>query len=509
MRNLILSALILASAFQTALGETWGDYTYTVADGKVTITSYDGMGGQINVPARINDLPVVGFGIAFSATAITGITIPGSVTSIAHGAFSGCSQLTSIVIPETVLSIGATAFVGCTLLTTVTLPSGLTSIGMALFQNCSSLSAVTIPSGVTTIGNFAFQNCIKLSNLTIPSGVTDIGGSTFEGCVMLKGVYFQGNAPTKGAGVFTYSTPTVYYLSGTTGWGANFAGRPTALTGTFSLALQYDSSKGSVELSPSQAFYSGGTGVTVKAIAKQGYVFGGWSGDYATISSGIILENFQVLHETTVIMNSNKTVGVTFLQDNNDSDSDGLTNFQESTVYISNPYQADSNSDGYNDGLAVSLGYSPSINFSALISHLQSHPPTGLYTASQIQSMAIGDLVLTKNTNGSFTLNYDIEQSTDLQTWTTYAPLSLPLTGLPTDKAFVRIKVKQDGVSNVSNSQTTPTTPTFGSSYTGGSGVSPNYATPNYNGGSSAISPNWLNSLPSLPSAPPGPIEDE
>ena len=66
-----------------------------------------------------------------------------------------------------------------------------------------------------------------------------------------------------------------------------------------------------------------------------------------------------------------------------------------------------------------------------------------LFTTSQIQNMAVGDLVLTKNVGGTFTLNYDIEQSTDLQTWTTYAPLSLPLTGLPTDKAFVRIKAKQ------------------------------------------------------------------
>ena len=66
-----------------------------------------------------------------------------------------------------------------------------------------------------------------------------------------------------------------------------------------------------------------------------------------------------------------------------------------------------------------------------------------LYTTSQIQNMAVGDLVLTKNVGGSFTLNYDIEQSTDLQTWTPYQALSLPLTGLPTDKAFVRIKAKQ------------------------------------------------------------------
>jgi hypothetical protein len=66
-----------------------------------------------------------------------------------------------------------------------------------------------------------------------------------------------------------------------------------------------------------------------------------------------------------------------------------------------------------------------------------------LFTTSQIQNMAVGDLVLTKDVGGTFTLNYDIEQSTDLQNWTPYQALSLPLTGLPTDKAFVRIKAKQ------------------------------------------------------------------
>jgi hypothetical protein len=64
-----------------------------------------------------------------------------------------------------------------------------------------------------------------------------------------------------------------------------------------------------------------------------------------------------------------------------------------------------------------------------------------LYTTSQIQNMAMGDLVLTKQVNGKFALNYDIEQSEDLKTWTTYRALYLPLNGLPTDKAFVRIKM--------------------------------------------------------------------
>jgi len=83
-------------------------------------------------------------------------------------------------------------------------------------------------------------------------------------------------------------------------------------------------------------------------------------------------------------------------------------------------------------------------NFTAGQQSVIANPDTyGLYTTSQIQNMAVGDLVLTRQVSGGFVLNYDIEQSTDLQTWTPYQALSLPLTGLPTDKAFVRIKAKQ------------------------------------------------------------------
>jgi hypothetical protein len=66
-----------------------------------------------------------------------------------------------------------------------------------------------------------------------------------------------------------------------------------------------------------------------------------------------------------------------------------------------------------------------------------------LYTAGQIQDMSIGTPLLTKNQNGTFVLNYDIEQSNDLKTWTPYRVKAEELTGLPTDKAFVRIKAKQ------------------------------------------------------------------
>jgi hypothetical protein len=42
MRNLILSALILASAFQTALGEQDGDWIYYVENNQAVIEMYTG-----------------------------------------------------------------------------------------------------------------------------------------------------------------------------------------------------------------------------------------------------------------------------------------------------------------------------------------------------------------------------------------------------------------------------------------------------------------------------------
>jgi uncharacterized repeat protein (TIGR02543 family) len=199
----------------------------------------------------------------------------------------------------------------------------------------------------------------------------------------------------------------------------------------FTLTASCNSSEGTILVNPNKIPYEAGESVVVTATPKAGYLFDNWSGASTATTSSI-----------TLTMDARKSLTANFIQDGRDTDGDGLTNYQESITYGSNPNLKDTNSDSIEDGQAVALGYSPTFNFSALISHLQSHPPTGLYTASQMQAMAIGDLVLTKNVNGSFTLNYDIEKSEDLQTWTTYAPLSLPLTGLPMDKAFVRIKVK-------------------------------------------------------------------
>jgi hypothetical protein len=158
------------------------------------------------------------------------VTIPNSVTSIGVYAFVGCPNLTNVTIPNSVTSIGDGAFMRCGSLRSVTIPNSVTNIGVEAFQN-TGLTSVTIPNSVTIIRVGAFSGCSSVASVTIPNSVTNIGHYAFSQCYHLAGVYLQGNAPNAGSDVFEYdyNAIVVYYVPGTTGWGATFGGRPTAL----------------------------------------------------------------------------------------------------------------------------------------------------------------------------------------------------------------------------------------------------------------------------------------
>jgi YD repeat-containing protein len=95
--------------------------------------------------------------------------------------------------------------------------------------------SVNVPSAinglpVTVIGANAFSMQPSLTAVTIPDTVASIGNSVFSQCSSLAAVLFQGNAPAVGSSVFqSANNVTVYYLSGTTGWGTTFSGRPATL----------------------------------------------------------------------------------------------------------------------------------------------------------------------------------------------------------------------------------------------------------------------------------------
>jgi len=198
------------------------DFAYTNTNGTITITGYTGPGGAITIPGAIDGLPVTSItGDAFQyRTSVTSVTIPNSVTNIEDGSLWKGG--------------GAGTFWYCTGLSNITIGNGVAHIGFGAFQDCSSLIRVTVPDSVTSIGDFAFHGCTNLTAVTIGKNVTSIGigfGYAFAGCPSLVSALFQGNAPAANPNTFEDDNNlTVYYLPGTTGWGAWFGdnNRPTA-----------------------------------------------------------------------------------------------------------------------------------------------------------------------------------------------------------------------------------------------------------------------------------------
>ena len=97
----------------TAAAETTeADFTVEKsADGKsITITKYKGKATTVNIPAKIQNLPVTSIGNgAFAATNITSIVIPNSVTSIGTMVFQGSLGLTSVTFAGSIPSSGFNA----------------------------------------------------------------------------------------------------------------------------------------------------------------------------------------------------------------------------------------------------------------------------------------------------------------------------------------------------------------------------------------------------------------
>jgi len=163
--------------------------TKPVDGGKgLEITGYDGVNRKIRIPERINNMPVVSVGQAFSGTNIISIVIPNGVTEIKKDAFKNCASLAKVTIPSTVTDIGSNAFEGCAGLTGANIPDSVTEIGYEAFKNCVKLTSVKIPKGVTSIKTSTFRGCANLTGVTIPNSVTSIGVSAFKDCLNLTRV---------------------------------------------------------------------------------------------------------------------------------------------------------------------------------------------------------------------------------------------------------------------------------------------------------------------------------
>jgi hypothetical protein len=236
--------------------------TFTTNNGTITITGYNGYaGGYLIIPDTTNGWPVTTIGTnafngrpdvtnvlistnvtsiadgAFGGCTLTDLTIPDSVTNIGRSAFGGCS-LTNITVPNSVISIGTGAFAYSFYLETITvdelnpvysstngvlfsknqttllqfpggksgsytIPDTVTSIGDKAFVYCSGLTNVVLPSGLTNIGVFAFANCDGLISIVLPNSVINIADYTFHRCTNLANVVLGSRVISIGADAFS------------------------------------------------------------------------------------------------------------------------------------------------------------------------------------------------------------------------------------------------------------------------------------------------------------------
>lgn len=159
-------------------------YEYEVNGNAVTITGYNGAGGEVVIPATIAGKPVTKIGkMSFYLDKnITSVVIPEGVTYIDEAAFNAASNLVSVTLPSTLKTIYHEAF-RMTGLEKVNIPEGVTYIGNEAFNNCDNLIEVTLPSTLTTITKNAFGRCDAMAqegrSITLPDNITYLGISAF------------------------------------------------------------------------------------------------------------------------------------------------------------------------------------------------------------------------------------------------------------------------------------------------------------------------------------------
>ena len=173
------------------------------------------------------------------------VTVSANTTNTASGSYY---QLTCTTNNGAITITGYSGLGGSVVLPSILNGLPVIAIGTNAFQNASnSLTSITIPYGITSIGVGAFSNSFNVTNITISSSVTNIRADAFYACYATK-IYFQGNAPVIDFTAFTGTEfSPVYYLPGTSGWGASISGRAAVM-------LNPPSPAGSLRVMPTPAW---------------------------------------------------------------------------------------------------------------------------------------------------------------------------------------------------------------------------------------------------------------
>ena len=170
-------------------------------------------------------LTTIGPRAFYECKKLSSAKLPDGLKKIGSGAFIDCA-LTSVTIPDSVTSLAYDLDIGeaalgafeCPKLSKVTLGKGITNIPYACFAS-TAIESITIPSSVTRIEEYAFSFCTKLTSITIPAKVEYIGSMAFVNTSSLTNVIFLGDMPEMDSAFYCASfNAAAYYPQGNSSW---------------------------------------------------------------------------------------------------------------------------------------------------------------------------------------------------------------------------------------------------------------------------------------------------
>lgn len=186
MKKLILSAILLISAWQTIAAVD----DEVVVDGVVYVWNSE-QGGYIasywDQTTPINDLIIHN---EVNELDVVGIADNAFNFSNDYNYYREKTVIENLVIEEGVKKIGLNAFVDCSFLRTAIIPGSVTEIGDAAFFRCSSLKTLSLNEGLIKIAEEAFAECTGLNTVVVPSSVRYIGSQAFLYCTGVTDAYF-------------------------------------------------------------------------------------------------------------------------------------------------------------------------------------------------------------------------------------------------------------------------------------------------------------------------------
>lgn len=236
MTRILPLCILLLGAAALRADYTEGSFSYTVIDGKATVTGFFGtVPADLTIPSELDGYPVtaVGDNAFLLSETLVSVTLPGGLDRIGTQAFYECGNLTSVTFLGDVGDISVMAFYRCVNLTSVTFLGDADTIGSRAFYGSTRLEtlsfsgevrqigeqafvggafrSVTLPKGLEWIDDEAFSGCGSLTTVVFPESLRSVGERVFDGCDALRYLFFDGEPPTVGADAFPSGVARVTY----------------------------------------------------------------------------------------------------------------------------------------------------------------------------------------------------------------------------------------------------------------------------------------------------------